>query len=1034
MDPYNTHDLVKFPAPAIPDFEGVGSNFTATPYIKRTGSAYVTTGVWGDDPYERVDTHNKTITCDQPAEGTISHMACSVDNVYGYDERIGLVPNGDFEDWPYSDIYPSGGYWDTATGESGNAFCTFGWVPPIPLVDNPGQLIMTVTSNIVDLPHSSRGEVSTWVYTSPLPAGEYLRAFLHFDLRVVEDTKPYTYTEDTTVRVKFDGSTIWHRDYGRIDGGLEGEDREHNYDVYVDVTDRIGTGGSFELMLYCISTTSCWYPMASSVTTFWSDIKLYVTEKIPISPTGMYIEDLDSSQRHYFNSQGFVQFSTAATAWEFGPSPHHYCDANWTVTATVAETKNMTSTFSATLDAPIVLWEVISPSASVPVTPGWIHSRYESVFTLTWTYNQSEAGIGSHWEGSLHMLSCYTNGWHQFLSSNDAIDDIVIAMQNHTQIIRSPCLHFMRGEQYAVNASGIIGSYYLDVYNPNAYHESGNGWIQRNEMWKHNNTGQVFCLPLDAPLGSYTAAVSCLGPDPLIQVGYSSVQFEVNEYPITTMESEINPDGTVTVTGQLGFEAGGDFKVYIARAVFQTPAIDRRYNRVFGDMELYDWYQSDCLISVTGESIDIRFTVNNTGVAKENVTVTVRFLSLAGRSYVLFQKSNLVTTWDSNQIQEFNWPNIWIGPVGNNTMLRRGFYSMELEINGQRIGLHGEEYGSLLAVTDNPSPEGRVPAIHTVSVTHPTFSKTFIRHFPHELNLPGINHFLATVIDSHHVTATSVPVCHESLKLSTSLERPTFNNRTYHGCTVVHRNGSITAIAILQGEIPCLTEYRYMGLEFVIDFYVNWSTGFEYWRSASTLGNNSDPNLYEYVFLTTSDPEGQPPGSYPLLIKYQGDEFTHPCEMYNTLEYAPSTITTPPQGPGTSAGFGQRGSLMAQLQAWTYESNYGWINPRYGPIAGQELTFAIHNGIDWQIMGVGITGSDGWTQIFYTANLVPGTHRVRVIFNGSGFLAGSIAEYNITIGMSVLLVGIIAPIIIIPVVISVLVIRKIRKGRLEGGG
>lgn len=1027
---YGTPDVAKFPAPSIPEFEGEGANFTATQYIERMDSAYVTTGVWGDDPYERVDTHNKTITCNQPAEGSISHMACAIDNVYGYDERIGLVPNGDFEDWPFRDIYPYGGYWDTATGGTGNEFCTFGWITPVPLLGIPGMLTMTVASNIVDLPHSSRGEVSSKVDTSPLPAGEYLRAFLHFDLRVAERAVPFTYIEDTTIRVRFDGSTIWHRDYGRIDG----EDRDHEYlNVYVDVTDRIGTGGSFEIELYCISTTSCVSPATSSVTTSWSDIKLFVTEKIPILPTGMYIKDLESNQKYYFNSQGFTEFFTAATSWEFGPDPHHYCDANWTVIATVAETKNMTSTFSAILDAPSVLWNVISPSPSVPVTPGWIHSRYESVFPITWTYNQSEAGIGSHWEGSLHMLSCFTSGWHQFLSPNDAVVDIIIAMQNHTQIIRSQCYHFMRGEQYAVTVSGIPGSYYLDVYNPLTYHESGDGWIQNNEMWKHNNTGQILCLPLDAPLGSYTTAISCLGTDPLIQVGYSSVQFEVNEYPITTMESEKNPDGTVTVSGQLGFEAGGDFKVYIARVVFQTPAINRRYNRVFGDMELYDWYQTDCLISATGESIDIRFTVNNTGVVKENVTVTVRFLSLAGRSYVLFEKSSLVTTWDNNQIQEFDWPNIWIGPVGNNTMLRRGFYSMELEINGQRIGLHGGEYGSLLAVTDNPSLQGRVPAIHTGSVAHPTFSKTFSRHFSSEMNLPGTNYFLATVMDSHHITATSVPVCFESLKLNTWLERPTFNNRSYHGCTVVHRNGSITAIAILQGEIPCLTEYRYMEREFVLDFYVNWTTEFEYWRSASILCNDSSPNLYEYLFLTTSNPEGYPSGSYPLLIRYQGDDCTHPCEMYNTLEFARSTITTPVPGPGTSAGFGQRGSLMAQLQAWTYESHYGWINPGYGPIAGQELTFTIHNGITWQIIGVGITGSDGWAQIFYMAYLVPGTYRVRVIFEGSGFLAESMAEYNISIGMSVLFIGIISPIIVIPLVISALVIRKIRKRPTEGG-
>lgn len=1032
MHPYSTPDLVKFPAPAIPAFEGVGRNFTATQYIEIMDSAYVTTGIWGDDPYERVDTHNKTITYSQPAEGTISNMDCSVDNVYGYDERIGLVPNGDFVDWPYSDIYPNTGYWSTEYGGTDNPSTTFEWNPPIPFTDIPGQLIMTVATNIVDFPHSSRGETSSSVDTSPLPTGDYLRAFLHFYLRVAIEVFPFTFTEETTIRVYFDDSTIWSHSYGRRDGGIDGGTWDYEYDVYVDVTDRIGSGGSHEIKLYSISTTSCALLLSSFVSTWWSNIKLYVTEKIPISPTGVYIKDLDTSQKHYFDSQGLVDFSTTATAWEFGPDPHHYMDANWTITATVAETKNMTSSFSVAVDAPFVSWEVLSPSSSVPATPEWIHARYESVFPLTWTYNQSEAGIGSNWEGSLHVLSCYTNGWHQFLSPNDAIDDIVVAMQNHTQIIRSPCYHFMRGEQYAAKASGIVGSYFLDVYNPNAYHESGNGWIQSNEMWKHNNTGQIFTLPLDAPLGSYTAVVSYFGTDPLIQVGYSSVQFEVNEYPITTMESEINPDGTVTVSGQLGFEDGGDYKLYIARVLLQTPAIDAYYNRLFGDMLLHHWYQSDCLISVTGETIGIQFSVNNTGLEKENVNVIVRFMSLAGRSYVLFEKSSLVATWDTNQIQEFNWANIWIGPVGNNTMLRHGFYFMELEINGHRVGLHNEEYGSYLAVTDSPSLHGRVASIHTISVEHPDFSKEFRREFPSQMSIPGTNYFLATVIDSHHITADSVLVCNERLKLKIQLEPPTYVNRSYHGCTVVNPNGSILAIARIWGEGPQLSDYHHSGREYVLDYYVKWDTEYEYFGSIPIVQQGSGGALNGKGFLQVESTEHSP-GSYPLLIEYQGDDFTHPCYLNNTLDFAPSSITTPVPGPGTSAGFGGRGSLSAQLLAWTCEANDGWMFTGYRPIVGEELAFAIFNGVAWQILGVGTTDSNGWAQIYYTANFIPGSYRIRVIFSGSGFIAGSVAEYNVTIGYSVLFIGIITPVIVVPIVISVFVIRKRRTRSIERG-
>lgn len=1031
MHPYNTPDSVKSPAPVIPAFEGVGSNFTATQYIETMDSAYVTTGIWGDDPYERVDTHNKTITYSQPAEGTISHMACSVDNVYGYDERIGLVPNGDFEVYPYTD---GGGHWHTSTGGTGHPMCIHGWkLPTPPPIESPGWLTMTVASSFTDIAHSSRGEISSWVDTSPLPAGEYVRAFLHFDLTVLEQVLPFTYVEETEVRLKFDGSTIWHRNYGRIDGDIDGEQRGHEYEnVYVDVTNRIGSGGSFEIRLYCISTTSCTLIASSSVTTSWSDIKLFVTEKIPISPTGVYIKDLASSQKHYFDSQGLVDFSTLTTAWEFGPDPHHYMDANWTITATVFETKNMTSSFSVAIDAPSVSWEVLSPSLSVPTTPGWIHARYESMFPLTWTYIQSEAGIGSHWEDSPHMLSYYTNGWHQFFSSNDAIDDIVVAMQNHTQIIRSPCYHFMRGEQYAVDAFGIIGSYFLDVYNPNAYHESGNGWIQSNEMWKHNNTGQIFTLPLDAPLGSYTAVVSYLGTDPLIQVGYSSVQFEVNEYPITTMDSEINPDGTVTVSGQLGFEAGGDYKVYIARVLLQTPAIDAYYNRLFGDMLLHHWYQSDCLISVTGETISIQFSVNNTGLEKENVNVIVRFMSLAGRSYVLFEKSSLVATWEANQIQEFDWANIWIGPVGNNTMLRHGFYFMELEINGHRVGLHNEEYGSYLAVTDSPSLHGRVARIHTISVEPPDFSSEFRREFPSHLSIPGTNYFLATVIDSHHITADSVLVCNERLKLKLTLEPPTYVNSSYHGCTVVHPNGSILAIARIWGEGPRFSDYHHSGREYVLDYYVKWDTEFEYFGSIPIIQHGSGGALNGGGFLQVESTEHSP-GSYPLLIEYQGDDFTHPCYLNNTLDFAPSSITTPVPGPGTSASFGGRGSVSAQLLAWTYDENYGWMHTGYRPIAGKELAFAIFNGVAWQILGVGTTDSNGWAQIYYTANFLPGSYRIQVIFSGSGFIAGSVAEYNVTIGYNVLFIGIITPVIVVPIVISVFVIRKRRTRGIEGG-
>ncbi|MFW9831283.1 MAG: hypothetical protein ACFFD8_05865 [Candidatus Thorarchaeota archaeon] len=1031
MPPYSTPDLVKFPAPSIPAFESVGINFTATQYIETMDSAYVTTGIWGDNPYERVDTHNKTITYSQPAEGTISHMACSVDNVYGYDERIGLVPNGDFEDYPYTD---GGGYWHTSTGGTGNPLCIHGWkFPTPPPLESPGWLTMTVASSFTDIAHSSRGEIRSWVDTSPLPAGEYVRAFLHFDLTVVEQVFPFTYVEETEVRLKFDGSTIWHRDYGRIDGGLDGEQRGHDYDnVYVDVTDRIGSGGSFEIQLYCISTTSCTLIASSHVTTSWSDIKLFVTEKIPISSTSVYIEDSDTSQKHYFDSQGLVDFSTMATAWEFGPDPHHYMDANWTITATVFETKNMTSSFSVAVDAPFVSWEILSPSSSVPTTPEWIHARYESLFPLTWTYNQSEAGIGSHWEDTLHMLSYYTNGWHQFLSPNDAIAEILVAMQNHTQIIRSPCYHFMRGEQYAVSASGIIGSYFLDVYNPNAYHESGNGWKQSNEMWKHNNTGQIFSLSPNTPLGNYAAVVKCLGPDPLDQVGYSSTTFSVSEYHIASLQSEITSEGNVIVAGQLGSADSGEYTVYCVRAIQQTPAIAGRFDRVVGDMRLQDWYQTDCLLSATGEPIDIHFTVNNTGLQKVNVLVSLRFLSFVSRSYVLFEKTSVVSTWEANQLQEFNWPNLWIGPVGNNTMMRRGFYFMELEINGNRVGLQGGAIGSYLAVTDSPSMNGKVPDYRSIPVLYPDFSTEFVRLYGH-LATPITNYFLVTVMDVNHITADSIPVCSETLKLRTSLHQPHFANYSLSGLTGVHPNGSISAEAWLWSESPHLTDYAFSNYEFFLDYYVNWSTEYEFWGSASFHNRASPGDLHGLSCLTIDDPEGHLPGSYPLLVRYQGDAFTHSCNLTGTVEYAATRITTPVPGPGTSANFGGRGSLSARLLGFTCGMSVSWANPGFSPLSGRELIFTIFNGINWQVIGVGVTDSDGWAQIFYTANFVPGAHQVRVFFDGYGFFEGSVADYTVTISPSVLFIGIAIPTIVIPIVISVFVIRKRRTRGIEGG-
>ncbi|MFX1404611.1 MAG: hypothetical protein ACFE9D_09105 [Promethearchaeota archaeon] len=1025
------------PAPSIPVFDGDGANLTATPYIEQQGSAYVTTGVWGDSPYVKVDTNNDTITSAQPSEGTIGHMACSIDNVYGYNEHIGLVPNGDFEVWPFSDIFPYGGDWDTQVAGSNDPFCEFLWIPP---AVTPGVLVMQVQPNYLNvLPRTCVGEMSVTAHTNVyLNPGDYVRAFLHFEVDVLITVLPFTHTDDTHIRVYMDDDIVWSHSYGqRTVDPLEypgGRTWDYSYYVYADVTDQIGSGGTYEIKLYLISDTVLSTPSFSFVQVMWQDVKLFVAEQVPAPPTDVYIEDLDTNERFYFDSQGFAELYTTATMWEFGPHPHYYFDANWTVSATLNELKNMTTRFSTTVDALDVIWDVTSPPAITTIEPGWVYSRYEAAIPLDWNYNQSEAGIGGHWKETFHILSSYTAGWHQFLEPNTAVDSINVMLQNYTMIIRSPCVHFMQGEQYAVNVSGIMGSYYLDVYNPIAYHESGNGWISEHDMWTNNNTGQVFSLSPNAPLGNYMVVVKCLGPTPLNQVGYSSAIFTVSEYHIASFQSEITSEGNVIVSGQLGSADSGDYTVYCVRAVLQSPAMDGRFDEVIGDMRLQDWYQTDCLISVTGEPIDIHFTVNNTGVHKENVAVTLRFLSLGSRSYLLFEKTALVSVWETNQLQEFNWPNLWIGPVGNNTMMRRGFYFMELEINGNRLGLHRGAIGSYLAVTDSPSMIGRVPNYRSIPVSYPDFTTEFVRFYG-ELAMPVTNYFLVTVTDVNHITADSVPVSSEILKLHTSLHQPYLVDHSYGNYTSIHPNGSLTAEAWMWSESPWLTDYNFSNHEYSLDYYVNWSTEFEYWGSApiNNWATPRDRDFHGISRLMITDSSGHPPGSYPLLIRYQGDTFTHACNITGTVEYAFTTISPPVSGPGTNAGFGGQGILMARLWGWTCVMDVTWTYPNLRPIPGKELIFAIFTGVNWQVVGVGVTDSDGWARIPYSASFVIGTHQVQVIFEGSGFLAGSLGVYNITIAPSVLFVGIIAPIIIVPVVISALVIRKIRKGRVEGG-
>jgi hypothetical protein len=1025
-------ESVNSPSPSIPVFEGIGGNLTATPYIEKTASAYVTTGRWDDDPDEWFDTNNDTIFGTPPAEGNIGHIACSIDNVTGYETRSGLVPDGDFEEWPFDDIPPGGGPWSTGFGGTDDPVTGFGWNPPIPTTILPGELWMFVASNIVALPHTSRGETRAWVDTSLETWKTPLQILLHFNVVISGLVFPFTHTDDTVVRVYFNGHIAWSKSYGYHEYDPEEEGFGGVYDEYVDVTDWFIWGETYQpIELYLFSETSS-FGETSTVATFWTDVRLHVTEYELVSPTGVYLEDLDTHQRYYFDSQGFAEFYTTATAWEFGPHPHHYFDANWTISATLNELKNMTTSFSVTVDAPYVVWEVRSPSSITSSSPDWVYSRYESAIPSAWSYNQSEPGIGAHWKEPFHILSSITCGWHQFLAPNTAIEDIVIAMQNNTEILRTPCLHFMQGEQYAVNASGVTGTYYLDIYTPFTYSESGNGWISTEEMWTYNNTGQLLSIPLNAPLGTYTAVIRCRGLDPLNQVGYSSTPFYVNEYHITTLESEVTPEGNVIVTGQLGSADSGDYTVYCARAILQTPAINGRYDRTLGDMLLQEWYQTDCLLTVTGESIDIRFSVNNTGVQKDNVTVLVRFMSVLDRSYVLFEKSSVVTTWAMNEVQEFEWPNLWIGPVGANTMMRRGFYFMELKINENSIGLQGGAIGSFLAVTDSPSMHGRVPNIYSVPVDYPDFSREFIRIYG-ELAFPISNYFLVTVMDTHHITADSVPVCSETLRLRTNLHQPYYANHSYSGCTSVHPNGSMTAEAWLYSESPFLTDYTFSGHEFLLDYYVNWSTAYEYWGSAPIVNWAFPGDFHGLSRLMVDDAEGHLPASYPLLIVYDGDEFTHACNLTGTVEYAATTISTPAPGPGNSVNFGARGTCMARLQGWTCAMDTIWSNPALRPIPGKELVFTIFNGVSWQILGVGITASDGWAQITYTANFVPSAHQIRVIFSGSGFLMGSMAEYSVTIAPGLLFIGILTPIIIVPIVIAVFVIRKIRKGRLAGG-
>ncbi len=994
-------------------YEGPGANLSSVALVTKDGLRDVYTGKMQSDLITSVPGNN-TIIQTPPNGLNNSHIECNITNVYGINEMIQYVPHSDFETdisdtWTFIEGTRSGisyGSYEIES-ENGNNYLhleqkSSSFIPGV--ADGWSQMSVSMTLPTYDIAQAFLTfHRKTRIYMSPLAFG--------------------TYTDNSYLSVSLDGVGRWYEHYERHDfdavhAGFEFAD-EYIWDwesYVVDVTDWVIPGGTHTIALEASSiTNSLSFSFSSSFHGYWDNVSLTVISKVPVSSSDVYLEDSASSTQYYFDDTGYVEFNTTGDQWIFGPFPNYYFDAQWTVTS-VMQVDNSTSSFFVGPNAEFVSWEVVSPSMLVAVPTDYVYQCTRVTVPFDWTYNGSQST--TIWALGSHMFFTETGGWHRFYQSNIAIDSIIVAQQWNGTILKSPYTHLMRTEQYAIIQDGLSGQFNVDIYSPIQYVDSGFEWTSTESPIYTNHSSDFLTIRSTAPLGNYTVCMAFRNLEFPITVGLMTINFNVERFMIDDLQvTQETPE--VIVSGSLTAEAEGNYDVYIATI---NPGADVRgpIGHGIGGLRLDDWYQSDCLISSTGEFVDLGFNVTNYYSSPIlGATIQVNLVSVAGGSPTSvggyctpYQISSSPTDFPAGATIEFDWNNTWIGPSGIDSMLRHGLYKVKLNIVGTSP-LSQFLPGALMAVTDDPLLDGSILRVHEADVDYPDFSVSFERLT--ELSMPGDNYFLAIIEGENHVTTETEVSLYHRVKLHSRIKEAKFANGTIQGFTTVHENGSLIIDCDLYCEWAHDTEYNVMDQQFSVDVLVDWGDGYEVLGSFAS--NNIGVGLYRgRIIGTIENSHSKPPGIYPFRASFSGNENVSSCVAEGLLEFGKTTIS--------SIWSPQDGIIEAQLRCTSYKLN----TLQVGPLPGFELVYEFYNGQTWQTIGTGITNETGWATLSYLSESIANAQTIRVVFNGFGFLEDSSTIFNVSTSSNPMLITGIAIGGVAAVVGVILLLRK----RLSG--
>ncbi len=905
--PYSSHD---FPL----NFTGTGVNLTSREYANRAGQGTV------------IQTGN-TITCNPSQPWNNYWVECTISNVFRYSTTCVMEHHFD----------SSVESWSSQTGfVEGNGFSVVDCYLDT-ISGNPPNCLTIHLSTRTGFATTTTTEWGSWLkHSSNLDNNPIASATLRFWWAYAFDASIPLPIKNPDFYAKVNGAIVYDAENPDFTSLVTTPIDPVSEIVECDITNLVSPNDCVDIEFLAQAQT-----YASNVdSNMWAavdNVVIDVTYKVSKSPNVIHLSN------NQFSTNGELSFETnGQTSWTFGAIHPitYYFDADWIVKA--QRTMKTSTEFVCLPDALFTNWTVaVTPSQ---VGGGYVYDYYTLLGVDGWSYNHSDPSTDSFILNQ--QVAGMGSGNHHFTEPNTAISSIIIKQQDSGEILRAPCSVFMRGEQYAVTPTGVIGSYALTIYDDIACYGWGSGWIASDETWTQNNASQFLAIGAGDALGTYLVAVEYRNATTPLHVGFKTTTFSVETYTVAGLSAEENTDGTVTVSGSLGDSASGEPAFYIAATSQTTTPSTQLDYFLTTNLVLEHWRQSDYLVTAAGEEVDFWFNITNTNstTTLNNMEIKIQIVSLAGENYTLFERSQ-IESLASQQTHIFNWENNLLSPAGVNTMLRRGIYRIQVRVDGTESGsiyLDKLLPGAYLVVTEDPLLDGYVTALHQAQLQFSQFNTTFNRE---EVALPD-THFIAAVIDNNHITTETQAETSIHLRLQTSLSDPTAH---------LQYTDNMTISTTLTGEAGGPPARATGDSTFTVCFYADFGEGYE-------LLDKDIIHLGETASITPD--LTCPAASYPLKVNATCDPDYWVSEEEGTLTLS-KEVTELSILSVRNFTYSDQGILTAQLLTDDSE-----------PVVGYQIFLELLD-VTWVTIGSGATNETGHVSILWTPELPAGYYQIQ---------------------------------------------------------